>query len=392
MTNSVLTMPLKHGKSAPAKFRGKYNKIREFITHYELLLAQHNVTNNEDRCDLVTRYCSTKVTEFIKALPSYNDNRWDNLRDDLLKYYDADLDSKKYHTPDLSKFAKASRKGKIRKLSDWRTYGRNFITIGGWLLKKKKISDSEFATQYWNGIPRSFRGKIENRLLAKDPARSLTEPFKVSEINSAADGLLQRDRFDSYLNNSDSDSDSDNEDSHSEGDDSSNDETYSKARASKSLKRKDKYTSKKARFTVSDSDSESSDNKPSAKLRSSKSSLKKKVNSKNEPDVETLIKDLNSMSINDPGYAALAYRAMKKDPDILKVVQSSAFTTNSAMPPTQYQSRSNMGFQPQPPPHMNSNFAVPRHECFGCNEPGHIISRCPKINDLTSKGLLQRLD
>lgn len=319
MTNSVLTMPLKHGKTAPAKFRGKYNKIREFIVHYELLLAQHNVTNDDDKCDLVTRYCSTAVTEFIKALPSYNENDWKGVREDLLKYYNADADLKKYHAPDLSKFARAARKGKIRRLSEWRTYGRKFITVGGWLLKKKKISEAEYNTQYWNGIPRSFRSKIKNRLLAKEPARSLTKPFKVSEINTAAEGLLQRDRFDSYLND-DSNEDSDNDDSHSEDEDSSSNSEEDLQRLRDKIKKKIKYQPKKAQFSVSESDSESSEDEPQVKIRTSKSSLKKKVNSKDKPDVDTLIKDLNSMSINDPGYAALAYRAMKIDPDILKVV------------------------------------------------------------------------
>ncbi|KZP10548.1 hypothetical protein FIBSPDRAFT_758114, partial [Athelia psychrophila] len=386
VVNSTLTMPLKHAKTAPAKFRGKYNKIREFIMHYELLLALHNVTSESDKCDLVTRYCSTEVTEFIKALPSYNNDKWNELRDDLLKYYDADQDLKKYHAPDLSKFARTSRKGKIRRLSEWRKYGRKFITIGGWLLKKKKISESEFATQYWNGIPRSFRSKIENRLLAKDPARSLTEPFKVSEINSAAEGLLQRDRFDSYLNNSDDSSDG--SDSDSDDNDSSSDSDDDLRKLRNKLKKKVKVPTKKARFSVSESDSDSSDNETPAKNRVSKS-LKRKVNSKNEPDVDTLIKELNSMSINDPGYAALVYRAMKCDPDILKPRQ---FNNAPPMPPRQFNNAQSV------PPHqyINNTYtsAMPpmSDECFGCHKTGHIISRCPQMNDLISKGLIQRID
>lgn len=420
MQSSILTMPLKGARAAPAKFKGKYSKIREFIMHYELLLAQHNVTNSTDQCELVTRYCSTKVTEFIKALPSYNEDDWAALREDLLKYYDADLDSKKYHAPDLPKFAKASRNGKIKNLSEWRAYGRNFITIGGWLLKKKKISSSEFATQYWNGIPRSFRNKIENRLLASDPTRSLLEPFKVSDINKAAEGLLQRDRFDSYINYSDEDSDD--EDSDSEENDSSSDSEDEMRKLRSKIKRKAKLHHKKARFSVSESDSESSDDDaPQVKVRPNKG-LKKKVNSKREPDVENLIKELNSMSINDPGYSALVYRAMKRDPDILKVVRPAVFSTNVPAPPAQYPPRSNVGFQPQPPPHMNSNYpprqynnapsgpprpynngppTAPRqfnnapamsNECYGCHESGHMMSRCPKISELENKGLLRRID
>lgn len=272
--NSVLTMPLAGARAAPKKFTGKYSKIRGFILHYELLLAQHNILRNTDRCELITRYCSTKVTEFIQALSSYNDKDWDALREDLLKYYDADLDSKKYRVPDLAKFAKQSKDKKIRNLSAWREYGRKFITIGGWLVKKKKITDHEYATLYWSGIPRNLRGKIENRLLAADPARSLVNPFKVSEINKAAEGLLQRDRFDSQYNESDDNSDSEvEEDSDSE---SSNDSEDELRRLRRRIKKKAKYQ-KKARFSVSESDSDSSeDENPQVKQKTAKN-IKKKV-------------------------------------------------------------------------------------------------------------------
>ncbi|KZP09654.1 hypothetical protein FIBSPDRAFT_900331 [Athelia psychrophila] len=185
------------------------------------------------------------------------------------------------------------------------TYSQKFITIGGWLLKKNKISDSEFATQYWNGIPRSFRNKIENRLLAKDPARSLTEPFK-------------RDQFDAYLNKSNDDSDSDN--SSSEDEDSSSDSEDNLRRL-----RNMKYQTKKTRFSVSESDSDSSDDVLQVKSQASKS-LKKKVNSKN----------------------------------ILTVVHQSAFATDTSAPPVQYPQHSNTAFQPQQPLHMSSNYPPPR--------------------------------
>jgi hypothetical protein len=83
--NSILTMPLPDTKAAPEKFRGRYTRIKSFLIHYELLLDQNNVLSDKDKCELVTRYCSRKVTEFIQALPSYTDKKWANLKDDLLK-------------------------------------------------------------------------------------------------------------------------------------------------------------------------------------------------------------------------------------------------------------------------------------------------------------------
>ena len=249
--NSILTMPLPDSKAAPEKFKGRYSKIRSFIIHYELLLEQNNVLSDRDKCELITRYCSRKVTEFVQALPSYTEKKWGKLRDDLLKYYDADLDNKKYKIKDLVKLVKTCKEKKLKNLSAWREYGRKFITIGGWLLKKKKITDEEYATYYWNGIPRALRSKLENRLLATDPTRSLANPFAVDQINSAAEALLQRDRFDANFAGSDEEEDSDDEIDEEDETSDSDDEDE--------LKRIERRLRKRARFTKRNSSASDTD-------------------------------------------------------------------------------------------------------------------------------------
>jgi hypothetical protein len=63
---------------------------------------------------------------------------------------------------------KECKEKKMKNLSAWREYGRKFITVGGWLLKKKKITDEEYVTYYWNGIPKALQVKLENCLLASN--------------------------------------------------------------------------------------------------------------------------------------------------------------------------------------------------------------------------------
>src|SRR5882672_6383610 len=354
--NSILTMPLPDSKAAPEKFKGRYSKIRSFIIHYELLLEQNNVLLDKDKCELITRYCSRKVTEFIQALPSYTERKWGKLKDDMLKYYDADLDNKKYRVKDLVKLVRACKEKKLKNLSAWREYGRKFITIGGWLLKKKKISDGEYATYYWNGIPKVLRVKLENRLLAKDPVRSLASPFGVDEINGAAEALLQRDRFDMNFAGSDEEDDSDDEEGDS--DESSDSESEDDL---KTMRRRVRKRARFAKRRASASDSEDSDDERdirTSKRRSAKE-LKRKINGKEEPEVESLIKQLNTMSIDDPGYAALVFRALKLDPDVLKVARPPVFVTRPTIPNSPQFPRSMQNipsFQPQTPPHMGAGF------------------------------------
>ncbi|KAF7965113.1 hypothetical protein HWV62_45565 [Athelia sp. TMB] len=400
-------MPLLNSRSAPEKFSGNYAKVRGFLEHYELLLEQHNVHSEVNKCELVTRYCSKKVTEFIQVLSSYIAKDWNMLKADILKYYDADLDSKRYKEHDLSKLVKGCRDKKIRNLSAWHEYSRKFIPVAGWLLKKRKVTQEEYATYYWNGIPKSLRHKLENRLVAKDPTRSLEQPFSVEEINAGVEALLQRHRFDSALDVSDSESEADNDTEDSEdSDDESEDDIK---RVKRRLTKKVKYSKKnRARESVSDSEDESSDEEPRrSKGKLSKNSKKKAGNSKGQPlEIEALIKELNSMSIEDPTYAALVFRASKLDPSILNFVRAPVFNTKPAVPVTPQPPRDGPAFYPPRPPRNTGAFqqapafqpnpgfqaAAPRpaSACYGCGMDGHPMSRCPGIDELIAKGAIQR--
>jgi hypothetical protein len=203
-------MPLLDTKAAPEQFRGRYTRIESFLIHYELLLEQNNILSDKDKCELITQYCSCKVTEFIQALPSYTDKKWESLKDDLLKYYDGDLDNKKYRVKDLVKLVKTCKEKKLKNLSTWQEYARKFIMVGGCLEKKGKISDEEYSMYYWSSILRTLWTKLKNRLLAKDPVCSLVTLFGVDEVNHVAEALLQHDQFDMNFTGSDGEDNSDN--------------------------------------------------------------------------------------------------------------------------------------------------------------------------------------
>jgi len=393
--NSILTMPLPETKAAPEKFRGRYNKIKSFLIHYELLLEQNNVLGEKDKCELVTRYCSRKVTEFIQALPSYSDKKWENLKADLLKYYDADLDNKKYKVRDLVKMVKGCKEKKMKTLSQWREYGRKFITIGGWLLKKSKISVDEYATYYWNGIPKALRTKLENRLLARNPNRSLSTPFKVEEINEGVEALLQRDRFDMNFAGSDDERDSDDdEDGDDESSDSDDEDELRRLR--RQIRKKAKYSKKK--HPVSDSDDSDEEEIFPSRNKAAKD-LKRKINGKEEPEIEALIRQLNAMTVDDPGYAALVFRALKLDPDVMKVIRPPVFVSRPTIPHSPVYPRPPQKFQPQTPPHMTPRFPPPKpftrrplddDSCFACEMRGHRMSMCPVMQELEAKKVVMR--
>ncbi|KAL0957464.1 hypothetical protein HGRIS_001260 [Hohenbuehelia grisea] len=210
----------------------------------------------------ITQYCSSNVCSFIEALPSYSEHSWTGLKDDLLRFYDADLAKQRYQLRDLCQFIKESKKSiKIHNLSKWKKYCRQFIRIGGFLLSHGKITLDEHAAYFWQGIPKDLRHTLEQRILARNPDRDMSEPFKVEAICRSAEAYFQRDKFLSIVIDSDSseedsedstNSKTSNEDSESDGNTSNydSDDDWKK----KKKKRKDnkkhsdkKKTSKKTR-------------------------------------------------------------------------------------------------------------------------------------------------
>lgn len=198
-------MPLPGTCNAPKKFKGKHSEIEEFLDIYDRLLRQNNITDDKDKCKSITQYCSTKVKSFIKALKSYQENKWSKLREDLLNLYDADLATTTYRQKDLLRFVKECRGKSLKNLTQWKRYCRRFIRIAGYLKQKSKINSDEYDTYFWAGILKSFRNIIEARLLTNDPSRDMSKPFGYDDVVKVATAYLQRDKFPNMIIDSDSD-------------------------------------------------------------------------------------------------------------------------------------------------------------------------------------------
>jgi len=394
---SVLTMPIPGTKLAPEKFKGDYDYISRFIKHYERLCDQNNVTKEKDRCETITQYCAKKVAEFIEALESYSKGDWAHLKKDLLKFYDNDRSSKRYRQKDIVAYTNDTKLKKIKDLSTWKRYARGFVRIGGWLKSKGKISEDEHATYFWQGIPRTLRLRIENRLLAQDPNRSMAKPWEVSKVEAAAEAILQRDRFDRNLIDSDEEEvdETDDEDSDNEGDSDDGDseeELKRLRRKAKQLKEIVSLRKAKRKPPIRRKIMESDDEAPPKKVSSQKNISTGKQGDHQE--VEELIKQLNSMSLNDPGYGITYFKAIKMDRDVEKVVRR----PGSGMPSNSMGNRlPNQGQRRDPPPHFplapqptGEYVQRPPMRCYGCGDMGHGITRCEKIAELINTGVLAK--
>jgi len=74
---------------------------------------------------------------------------------------------------------------------------------GHWLNGAKDLRQG-ICNIFLAGNSKSIESRIENRILTRNPVRDLSEPFSIGEIDTAAEAILQRDRFDTALDDSDS--------------------------------------------------------------------------------------------------------------------------------------------------------------------------------------------
>jgi hypothetical protein len=395
---SILTMPIPGTKLAPEKFKGEYNLVQRFVQHYERLCDQNNVTRGKEKCETIIQYCSKKVGEFIEALDSYSSSNWGQLKKDLLDFYDNDRSSKRYRHKDIITYTEETKKKKIKDLSTWKRYTRGFVRIGGWLKSKNKISEEEHATYFWQGIPKTLRLRIENRLLAEDPKRSLATAWTVEEVSAAAEAVLQRDRFDRNFVDSDQEDrdETDSDVSENEADSEDEDSEVELRKLKKQTKKlKELAAARKAKRkakikTYIDSD----DEEPRIKKTNAPKNVAKPSESK---EVEELIQQLNSMSLNDPQYGYLYFKAIKIDKDVEKVVKRPYIGVpqgnNSRSPVTAAPGQKRdipPHMTPQNPPAADGYIPRPPLKCFGCGELGHGISRCQQVDEMIGSGILSK--
>ena len=112
------------------------------------------------------------------------------------------------------------------------------------------------------------------------------------------------------------------------------------------------------------------------------SQSKGKVKTKQQDEIEMLIKHLNSMSLNDPSYSLIYYKAIKMDLDVAKVVR---------MPITRPASNGTSGSILRQSALSNPN--SDRKDsliCYKYGKSGYEISNCQVITDFVEKRIIQR--
>ncbi|KAH8082031.1 hypothetical protein BXZ70DRAFT_1068334 [Cristinia sonorae] len=311
--HSSLDVPNPGTRNAPKTFRGDAEDLQPFMRQFERMARLHGLTEAE-KCQMVGDYCSLRVRETILGFDSYRAEDWENLRVEIEKAYDLDSVTKRYTISELRRTCKKYAGEKDRPLNSmkaWRHYIQDFYRVAGSLLTNKKISQEDFTVSFWKGIPKHVRDRVELQIKL--------------ELSKGKQEGHDMDRFDKSrgLWGGDSDSEELDDDSDVESNRDSDSESDSGRRTRKTsgkVRRREKPSRipKAAEKSVWES-------RESREIREKGKGVKEKDIGTKEPDsarlkknnqatVESLIEQMGKLSLNDPKYSLLYYKATKLDP------------------------------------------------------------------------------
>jgi len=97
-------------------------------------------------------------------MPSIYHPDWNALKTHMMNYYDAEQATCKYAPKDIIEFTKQWNSKSITNLTMWKRYYRDYHRKAESLLSRDEMSEKDFNTYFWLGLPESLRMVFEPKL------------------------------------------------------------------------------------------------------------------------------------------------------------------------------------------------------------------------------------
>jgi hypothetical protein len=408
----VNALPIQGKRDAPRTFKGSYDKVEDFLKTMDKLYARYQVTTQKDKVEAILPYCSTKVQDFIKTSSAYRTPDWAKLKAHMMVYYDADRATRKYVPKDIIEFTLIWNQKPITNLTTWKKYYRDYHAIAGSMFDRGEMSQKDFDTYFWLGLPKDLRAIFEPKLQAQILDYDASQPYELEKIETVAENYFKRNKFTEMVFNPlhyhiDEESDSESDDDSDDSDSDSEYERRRKRRHKKKKKTRTKYSRAKPMKEPGE--------KPTHRYQGS------------EQDISGMIKQLNKMSINDPAYASMYFDVITQDttghakdcirkpifdeqptgrssrsfPPSRNSNNRPAYQVHNSSPPfsNNFPTRNNRpAYQVQnSPATFPNNFPLrnrnmmdqeQRPECWGCGGEGHRAIECPRMQEFVRQGVV----
>lgn len=223
MTTPLMPLP---GTSKAPKFRGKSEKLEDFLELWTRLAHESHISFNK-RTSLIVKYTSSNVRKVLEGTPQFKlavEDRtdvpydanlttnpcatWDAFLLEFNRLYDSGISNRRYTRTHLKKVVKSLKdKSPITSHRGYLKREQQYLKVAGWLLNKGLIATREIDEQWWKSLSKSNRRHLDATILAQNPRIDVTIPFPMADVRAAAQVQFNPSRFDADLD-SDSDSES----------------------------------------------------------------------------------------------------------------------------------------------------------------------------------------
>ena len=380
-------MPHKYHREAPDTFRGRASIAKEFIEEVEIILTQYKVTTDLDKIKGLLRYCSRSVTKFIRTLHSFHSPDWERLKTEFLHYYDAEQEDDDNRPSDLVRFVEENKHEPMESLGAWLKYYRDYMTMATPLVNNETLSDRHYKTLFWMGIPDDLQRIFEFRLQATIKTYTPHDPYTIEEVSQVAEQHFERNKFTEMFFNAPR--------REPQYDSSDTDSDYADHRRGRRSQRKPKYSRRKK--------SKAKDRNYSPEPTPTPTATAATQRYKGSTDeIEGMIKQLNTMSLQDPEYGSRYFKVLQLDTTGLaaKCITREPLQVSATISPP----NNRPPFVPRPrPPVAQAAVTFPNSIpvqqgqqprfsqalfCYGCSSPDHMMGECPQMKELADKGIV----
>ncbi|KZT32098.1 hypothetical protein SISSUDRAFT_1067202 [Sistotremastrum suecicum HHB10207 ss-3] len=224
-------LPLPNTDGAPS-FTGSPYEIDDFLRNFEYLSERRGILYHE-MCQSVPEYTTDKVRTLWENLPEHKAGNWEAYKARILSLYpERDPEYRQSHAA-LMRLIRRQSKIKIKRISQFAEYNREFLWITSWRISELHMSQSQRDELFPIGLNKRLRAEAQSFLKSESTGskHKASHPWTYKELADACVQVLKN-RAAEY-----SSSDSDESDSGFEEDEGAN-EYYCEVARRKREKRK----------------------------------------------------------------------------------------------------------------------------------------------------------
>ena len=185
----VFHMPLRGTPNAP-KFDGSARELLRYFDDIKQLTDAAGL-HGQDRIDAALRYVPRDDSETWEMLPETIAGDFDVFVDAIKPLYPGCERDAQYARSDLDFVVADQARKTMRSQTDLGLYYRNFLRVSLFLIKKKRLAESDRDRLFLEGFPEDMKTRISRRLEIKMPDTHPDDGYPQKDVYEAAQFLLK---------------------------------------------------------------------------------------------------------------------------------------------------------------------------------------------------------